>query len=193
MLVAVNLILLLGVLFGDWKLGEVVGLFWAESVVIGFYTLLKIGVIAKEGAIFFGMMFLWSFGFFTAVQFEFIYDLFVRGTNARGPAPGTLEALASLFLPIWPALLALFLVHGASFVQNFIARREYEGATIDRLVTVPHLRMGLMQVTIFFGAWMVILLHSPMPALVLLVALKVALDLKLMDPGSKSKTESASD
>ena len=184
-LVAANLIPLLGVLFGDWKLGDVMGLFWAESVVMGFYTLLKIAVVARWGALFFGMIFIWTFGFFTAVQFQFIYDLFVRGADAQGPAPGTVDALASLFLPIWPALLALFLIHGTAFVLNFLAQREYEGATFERLILVPQVRMILMQFTIIFGGWMVILLHSPLPALVFLVFFKVRGDLKLMEAASK--------
>jgi hypothetical protein len=184
-LVATNLIPLLGVLFSGWKLGDVMGLFWAESVVMGFYTLLKIAVVTRWGALFFGMIFIWTFGFFTAVQFQFIYDLFVRGINAQGPAPGTLEALASLFLPLWPALLALFMIHGASFVLNFLAQGEYEGASWERLILIPQLRMILMQFTIILGGWGVILLHSPMPALVLLVAFKVRVDLKLMERAPK--------
>ncbi len=176
--VVVNLIPMFGVLFGRWKLGEVMGLFWAESVVIGFYTLLKIAVVTKEAAIFYGMIFLWIFGFFTAIQFKFVYELFVL--NGRGSAPGALEALTNLFLPIWPALVALLLSHGASFVLDFLARREYEGATFDQLILVPQVRMILMQFTIIFGAWVVVLLHSPLPAMVLLVLFKMRVDFKLM-------------
>jgi hypothetical protein len=180
-LIATNLIPLLGVLFGGWKVGDVMGLFWAESVVMGFYTLLKIAVAARWGAIFFGTIFLWTFGFFTAFQFQFIYDLFVRSANEPVPGPGTVEALSSLFLPLWPALLALFLIQGASFVLDFLAHREYEGASWERLMLVPHVRMILMQFTMIIGGWGVILLHSPMPALVFLVAFKVRVDLKLME------------
>ena len=185
LLVAANLIPLLGVLFSGWKLGEVIGLFWAESVVMGFYTLLKLAVVTRWGSLFYGIVFLWTFGFFTAVQFQFIYGLFVRGIHAQGPAPDTLEALTSLFLPLWPALLLLFMIHGASFVLNFLAQGEYERASWGSLMLVPQLRMILMQFTIILGGWGVILLHSPMPALVLLVAFKMRLDLKLIEAASK--------
>jgi hypothetical protein len=184
-MIATNLIPLLGVLFGGWKVGDVMGIFWAESVVMGFYTLLKIAVIARWGAFLFGTIFLWPFGLFTAFQFQFIYDLFVRPAHAPVPGPGTIEAITSLFLPLWPALLALFLIQGASFVLDFLAGREYEVASWERPMLVPLVRMILMQFTVIIGGWGVILLHSPMPALVFLVAFKVRVDLKLMETVSK--------
>jgi hypothetical protein len=57
-LIAANSIPLFGVLFGGWKLDEVMVLFWAESAVIGCYTLLKMAVVGKWRAPFLGL-FLW--------------------------------------------------------------------------------------------------------------------------------------
>ena len=176
-LIAANLLPLLGVLFLGWRLEEVLLLFWAESAVIAFYTLLKMAVVGKWLAPFAGLFFVAHFGAFMAIHFLFIYEMFVRGPHARGPEPGAIEALAGVFTPLWPALLALFLSHGLSFGTNFLARHEYRGATIADLMTAPYKRVILMQLTLIFGGWGVLLLKNPMPALVLLVLLKMAADL----------------
>lgn len=177
-LVAANLIPLFFVLLGEWTLAEVMVLFWAESAVIGFYTLLKMAVVAKWWAPFPGLFFLGHFGGFMSLHFLFIYMLFVRGINAHAPDPGALEALGNLFMPLWPALLGLFLSHGVSFALNFIGQREYEGTKVQDLMKAPYGRIVVMQFTIIFGGWVVMLLKNPMPALVLLVVFKVIADLR---------------
>lgn len=176
-LVAANLVPLAGVLLFGWRLEEVIVLFWAESAVIGFYTLLKMAVVGKWLAPFAGVFFAGHFGGFMAIHFLFIYELFVRGLDARSREPGAVEALTSLFTPLWPALLALFLSHGVSFVLNFLARHEYRSATISSLMAAPYRRVILMQFTLIFGGWVVMALHNPVPALVVLVVLKVIADL----------------
>ena len=177
-LVAANLIPLFFVLLGEWTLQEVMVLFWAESAIIGFYTLLKMAVVAKWWAPFPGLFFLGHFGGFMSLHFLFIYMLFVRGINAHTPDPGALEALGNLFMPLWPALLGLFLSHGVSFALNFIGQREYEGTKVQDLMKAPYGRIVVMQLTIIFGGWVVMLLKNTMPALVLLVVFKIVADLR---------------
>ena len=176
-LLAANLVPLAGVLLWGWKLHEVIVLFWAESAVIGFYTLLKMAVVGKWLAIFAGVFFAGHFGGFMAIHFFFIYEMFVRPLDVSVKDPAAYEALARLFTPLWPALLALFLSHGFSFALNFIARGEYRGATISGLMAAPYRRVTLMQVTLIFGGWLVMALDNPLPALALLIVLKVATDL----------------
>ena len=176
-LVAANLAPLLGVLLLGWRFDEVIVLFWAESAVVGFYTLLKMAVVGRWLATLAGAFFVAHFGAFMAIHFLFIYEMFVRGPRARGPEPGAFEALAGIFTPLWPALLALVLSHGVSFATNFLGRREYRGATISGLMAAPYRRVMLMQFTLILGGWAVIALENPMPALILLILLKVAADL----------------
>lgn len=177
-LVAANLIPLFGVLLGGWTLAEVMVLFWAESAVVGFYTLLKIAVVAKWWSPLPGLFFTGHFGGFMAIHFLFINLFFVRGQEAGGPDAGELAAVAGLFVPLWPALLALVLSHGVSFAVNFIAQREYEGASVSALMRAPYGRVVVMHLTIIFGGWMVMLLQNTMAALVLLIVLKVIADLR---------------
>ena len=176
-LMIANLIPLGGVLLLGWDLGEVITLFWAENAVIGLYTLLKLVVVAQWGALLLGPFFLGHYGGFMAAHFLFIYQLFVRGIEQSTPEVQALTALADLFIPLWPALLALAVSHGISFYANFLKRKEYLGRTAAEQMGEPYKRVVVLHVTIIFGGWVILLLESPLPALVLLVALKTGVDL----------------
>ena len=188
-LVAANLVPVVGVLLFDWNVAELMVLFWAENVVIGAYALLKMVVISRWGVILTGPMFLAHYGAFMSIHFMLVYYMFVRG-NGAGPEPLASTALAALFVPLWPALLAMVVSHGVSFFWNFLGRREYVGRTIKQQMTEPYQRMILLHITIIFGAWPVLLMGQPLPALLLLVVLKIVMDLRahLKERGAATRT-----
>lgn len=176
-LMAANLVPLAGVLLLRWDLAQVMTLFWAENGVIGVYNLLKLGVIARWGVLFLGPFFVGHYGGFMAAHFVFIYYLFVRGIEASAAEAPAFAALAHLFLPLWPALLVLVASHGVSFYTNFLGRREYLGRKASEQMGEPYKRVVILHVTIIFGGWLILLLRSPLPALVFLVVLKTVVDL----------------
>ena len=118
--------------------------------------------------------------------------MFVRDFSAAGPEPAASAALAALFVPLWPALLAMFVSHGVSFFYNFLGRREYVGKTMKQQTVEPYQRMVLLQVSLILGAWPVLLLGQPWPGLLLLVALKIVMDLRahFKERGGRAKEAS---
>jgi hypothetical protein len=174
-LILANLVPLAGVLFLDWRLGDVMVLYWAESAIIGFFNVLKMAVIDRFGVLLAGPFFLGHFGGFMAIHFLFIYVLFVRGLEAEG-AGIALAEVGSMFVALWPALLALFASHAVSFRLNFIGRREYSGRTLSRQMQEPYGRIIIMHLTILLGGFVVMLLKTALPVLVLLIAMKIAAD-----------------
>lgn len=177
-LVAANLVPLAGVLLGGWRLDQIMVLFWAESAVVALYTLAKMAVVGRWLAIPGGVFFLAHFGGFMAIHFVFVYDIFVRGLGAKGAEPPPGEALAAVFVPLWPALLALLASHGISFALNFLRRGEHAGVTMRELMAAPYKRIVLMQLTLIFGGGLALVLNDTRPALALLVALKIGADLQ---------------
>jgi hypothetical protein len=192
-LIGANLIPLIGVLFFGWDLASVIVLFWAESGVIGFYTVLKMAIVGKLAALFAVPFFVAHFGGFMAGHFLFIYTLFVRGLNPAGPEPGVREALLRVFMPIWPSLAALFISHEVSFFSNFLGRREHAGTTMKALMTAPYNRIMVMQFVIILGGWIIMLLKNPVPVLALLVLLKTALDFRAHRKEHGSKGSAVAD
>lgn len=78
----------------------------------------------------------------------------------------------------WGAL-GLAISHTASFVVNFLGRREYLHVTAARQMFAPYGRLVILHLTILLGAFLSLAIGSPVGAVVVLVLLKTGLDLGL--------------
>ena len=177
-LIAANLIPLAGAVFGNWNLGMVMVLYWAESAIIGLFNLASIIVIGRWGALFTGPFFLAHFGGFMAAHFLFVYTLFVEGSLSGPTTPGNLGDVLQVFLGLWPALAVLFLSHGYSFFANFLGRREYLGKTMKQQMAEPYRRIVFMHLVIIFGGGLTLFLGEPTPVLMLVILLKIVIDVR---------------
>ena len=173
-LIASNLIPVFGAFFFGWRLADIMVLYWAESAVIGLFNVAKIAYVGRWTAIFTGIFFLAHFSAFMAGHFLFIYGIFIEGMQKSGG--GDLKAVADLFTSLWPALAALFISHLISFVTNFLGKREYERKTVQQLMAAPYSRIVLMHVTLIFGGFITMLLHDPVPVLLLFILIKTLMD-----------------
>lgn len=176
MLILANLVPVAGTVFLGWNLGDVMVLYWAESAVIGFYNLCKLVVISRWMALFSGIFFITHFGAFMVVHFLFLWGIFVKGFDDT--SGGDLAEVAQHFIELWPALLALFISHGISFFTNFIGRREYQYRTANDQMGEPYSRIMVMHVVIIFGGGLAMLLGSPTPVLLLVIAGKIVFDVR---------------
>ena len=76
-------------------------------------------------------------------------------------------------------MLALFISHGVSFVQNYLLKGEYATAKPDKLMGNPYGRVVVMHITILIGGFLTMAIGSPAPLLIVLVGLKTILDVSL--------------
>jgi len=191
-LIVANLVPVAGSVFLGWDLSDVMVLYWAESAVVGFFNVCKIIVIGRWAALFFAPFFVGHFGGFMAVHFLFIYTLFIEPSLAGGSSSGDLAEVALLFATLWPALAALFISHAFSFFSNFIGRREYRGRTVNDQMSEPYGRIIFMQLVLIFGGGLTMVLGSPVPVLLIMIALKIFFDIKAhlkQHSGAKQKTK----
>jgi hypothetical protein len=177
-LIAANLLPVAGVLLFGWDLAAVMVLYWAESAVIGVYTMIKMSIVGKFGALFAVPFFLGHFGAFMAAHFAFIYFLFVHPDGQIPRDVGAYDELHAIFLPLWPALLALVVSHGISFFLHFIGNREYVGNSMSALTAAPYKRVIIMHVTVILAGWIVLALGTPVPAMLVLIVLKLIVDVR---------------
>jgi hypothetical protein len=173
LLIVANFVPVIGVLRFDWDLGQLMVLFWAENAVVGFFGLAKLVVVQRWLALISVPFFIMHFGMFMAVHFMFVYELFVAGR--KGP-PLDSQVMLALLAPLWSAILAIFISHGVSFFGNFLARREYIARKSNDQMAEPYRRVMVLHVTLIFGGFAVMSLGQPIFALLLLVALKIAVD-----------------
>jgi hypothetical protein len=204
-LVASNLVPIFGVFFWEWDLFLVLLAFWVENIVVGIYNVLRMA--AARGAVAPGrgrippgllsvavqvfvrvctiLIFLASYGIFTVAHGFFIYIFFGTGAvdqlAGHGPAADLRwplsVAYADLASRLWPMFLALMVSHGVSFVVNYLGGKEYLAATPDDLLTQAMNRLFVLHVTIILSAFVVTWTHNARTPIILLVALKIAVDL----------------
>ena len=205
-LLAANAIPLFGVLFLNWDAFYVVLLYWTENIVVGFYNVLKMMFaavprpVAHLGKLFLIPFFIVHYGGFTAIHGFFVLALFHK--DAQGPPMGGTDwpcflvfvqmlfnVIRYMYSVIPPqvrfAVLALFISHGVSFVQNYLIKREYATAKPDKLMGSPYGRVVVMHIAILAGGFLTMAVGSPAPLLVILVGLKTILDVSLHNRSHK--------
>lgn len=198
-LVAANLVPLAGVIFFGWDAAALLLLYWAENLVIGFYTLLRIALAsvgtASSGAhlakLFLIPFFCVHFGAFCAVHGIFVQGFFYPDAKFDGLAlPGPLiivgwgvsvvrNLAGNLPTGALLALASLFISHGTSFVENYLLRGEYRTADPGAQMARPYGRVVVLHVTIIVGAFAVMLLGTPVALVAVLVIIKLCMDLHL--------------
>lgn len=190
-LIAGNLVPLAGVLFFRWDLFTTMVVFWLDSVVVGFYTSIKILLARRPdersgkretigqriGTAFF-------FGFFYGL-FTLAYGLiviFVFGAYARRKA-GLPMPYADQWVDVLPvnlllaAALAILISRGLDFYFDFIRTRAYESATSADVAVGPIARLIFLHIVLAVLGSAVMEFRAPVLALVLLVIAKMIGDL----------------
>ncbi|MEO0436258.1 MAG: DUF6498-containing protein [Pseudomonadota bacterium] len=191
-LVLANLIPLFGVAVFAWDVGALVVLYWAENLIIGVYTILKMFTKGRLSAVPMALFFCFHFGGFCAVHGLFI-SLLLLGieepmASSSWPFPlvffELLYSVVNSILAEAPqawllAFLGLCISHGYSFVSNFIQGKELEGTNLGRLMASPYKRIIVLHVAVMAGGFAASALGQPQLMLLALVLLKIIVDIKL--------------
>ena len=160
-------------------------LFWSENVIVGVFNAIKMLLANPEspvgwaGKLFLVPFFCVHYGMFTFVHGVFVVVLFGGGMRAGAtfPQPETFWQLVYEHHLGW-AVLGLVVSHGFSFVTNYIGNGEYKRANLQQLMSQPYGRIMVLHLAILGGGFLMMVLRSPTAGLLLLVALKIAVDLR---------------
>jgi hypothetical protein len=197
-LVLANIITIVLAIIGNWDLSTVLFIYWAQSVVIGFFAVVTIlsadsaslaaemnGLAAGNP----GKKMVWSTrgvtlykfvmaGFFCVHYglFHFAYFMFIVEGGLFGPV--NLAAGG-----VWAACGVFFANHLYSFLYN--RGREPQGVqSLNAAFFRPYNRIIPMHLTIIFGAFVVLAfgligITTLLPVLVLFLALKTYMDVRM--------------
>lgn len=181
-----NLIPVIGVLFYDWSLFDLFYLYWAENVLIGAFTALRMllcaaswGWVMLIGSMFNIAFFCVHYGMFCFGHGMILFELFNKDALPEGG-----DTLSSLLLyPLsageagfyW-ALAGLALVVVTEGIRDIIKDRRDARLPMTIMFT-PYGRIIILHVTILFGGLAAQELGSPVWALLLLAALKTGYDI----------------
>ena len=182
-LIAANLLPLYGVLFWNWEVFPLLALFWMENAIIGLLNAARMLAIAPGdpaawvAKLFLVPFFCFHYGMFTAIHGVFVFSMFgkygIDGLDVLGPA-----ARATADWNLWLPLGALAASHVFSFFWNFVHRGEYLRAGLQEQMLRPYGRVVVLHLAILLGGMAAMALGSPVWALLVLLAVKIAVDLK---------------
>jgi hypothetical protein len=204
-LILANLLPLVGVLYFDWQILDILLLYWSESVIIGIVNVLRMAQcgsdnilaglqtpVANPATALLGQIALprhYAAGLktFLILFFTLHYGAFCIGhltvVRALFSDEGLVGEWYSSLALIWqPAFIiaagSIAASHLYSFAINFIGKREYENTGLIPLMQRPYGRIVAMHVAIVFGGGLVMWLGTALPLLVILIAVKIGLDLR---------------
>ncbi|MCL5271246.1 MAG: DUF6498-containing protein [bacterium] len=164
----------------DNPLGDLCKLF-----VIPFFCVHFGGFCAAHG-LFLMVLLRLSAGIEAAFQLGEEFESLFRGLTWPGPLIFP-QLLILVIAGLWRGrplgsewqIAGLLVSHGVSFIQNYIFKREYRSATLTNLMFQPYERVLSLHAAIIVAGVPVVMLGSPVPLLFFLVALKVAMDVRL--------------
>lgn len=184
MLIGMNLVPLGGAIFAGWEVGFILLVYWAENVVLGVINVGKLAM-AQGGTGRFNPACIPLIPFFMVHygMFCFVHGIFVLVLGQGGKMGGGFNPFSALVGQfsgdlLWP-VLGLAVSHGVSFWQNYLGKGEYKERTAPAQMIAPYGRIVILHVVILFGGFVVMLFGSPLPLLILLVLIKIAIDLGL--------------
>ncbi len=169
-LILANLIPVAGVIWWNWDIGSVIVLYWFENVIIGVLNLPKMWMTNGSGksGIGLSLFFALHYGMFTGIHGVFVFELLAGGTTLSALLPGGI-----LFLTV----LVMTGSHILSFIVNYIGGREFDGRSAKAQMARPYARVIVLHIVILAGAALVESLGSPLPAMLMLIGVKIVIDL----------------
>jgi hypothetical protein len=183
-LVLANLAAMHGIFALGWDVFPLILLYWIENVVIGVLNVARmLAVDPGDGATWLGKLFMVPFfcvhyGMFCAIHGAILLGVFGKGYEPEGfsPIPAATQAVVDYGLGIGVAAIAGS--HLFSFLWNTLWRGEFRRAALTELMERPYGRVVVLHLVILAGGFAVAALGSPLWALVPLVAIKIALDVR---------------
>jgi hypothetical protein len=169
-LLAVNLLPVVGVWFNGWNAREVFMVYCLETVIVGLYTLLRLAIagtakrsdtwnttdstVTKMPVLFFMLFFLVHYGFFVAIQLSIFLE--VSGAEREFGVSNAWQ-----FLTQFPAYLTrhsvwfltgLVISYGFMTLKDFVLSGAFRVTPLNVIMFEPYGRIFIQQFTVIAGS-----------------------------------------
>lgn len=175
-LVLANLVPLAGVLLLGWNAGSLLFLYWAETAIVGVWSLPKMAIVSRWLALIFVPVLMIALTIIT-----FMHGIFALTIPLYFEDPAaaiTNDRIIGLFREMaWPVFF-FAVSHGWSFFYHFLGKGEFRRLD-DRDVAEGYFkRVAVTQIGIGVGLVISAPFDSPLGVLIVLVVAKTVLDLR---------------
>jgi hypothetical protein len=204
LLVAANALPLVGILLWGWDAFEILILYWCETAIIGFWTLVRLFalMVAPENSASTGwrrllaptavsIFFILHSGIFMLVHFMFLWALFAGDWANKISGPQSFFSKLFVGAGLWVPLLALFVVRGLFTLYEMYRERntpprrpgapQAETPNTGSAIGGFYRRIIIMHFAIIAGGFLA-MLGSIVP-LIALVVIKTVIDVRLSREG----------
>ena len=167
-LIIANLIPVIGVWFFGWSAKEVFLVYCLETIIIGFFTLLKMlitglivkkdvwqsqGRVSKQPFWLFMLFFLVHYGLFVSVQMGMFFAVSGIGDQYGITFYNFFSKWPSLLTNDAYIMLGVFIVsYGFRLTTDFILTGDYKTSSLGYLMFQPYGRIFIQQVTVILGS-----------------------------------------
>lgn len=168
-----NLIPLVGVIWWGWTVASVLVLYWVETVIIGLMNVPRI-MATKDGfgiKVFISLFFMVHFG-----GFCWGHAFFLKQSFNAGPEFDALLNFRAELSPLVISAAAFFASHLFGLIRSFFGPVKYKDRDANLQMFTPYGRIIIMQFTVLLGGGLVMMLGSPLAAIIILILLKTWLD-----------------
>ena len=171
-LIAANLLPVYGVWFLDWNAREVFMVYCMETVIVGLFTLLKMGVVTafkkwdwwenggsrtKVHGVFHMLFFFVHYGFFVAIQmFIFSKTTIFDSSKDFGFFNFLFSVPNNFNKSSWIMLSSFIIGYGYKNLTEFILTNEYKTASLSNIMFEPYIRIFIQQFTVIIGSFVLL-------------------------------------
>ena len=186
MSLAADLVPIAAILAFSWGPTPLVALYWLENLIIGAYTILRLGgsavvsFINLATALFMIPFFTFHYGMFCYGHGLFIRSFAGGEGNGGGAAPMDLVnwALGSGDGMVW--FVGLIIVTNAVFfLVDYIGRGEFRRTNPPAEMFAPYGRIVTLHVAIILGAFIAIATNQPLLGVLILIVIRVVFGIAL--------------
>jgi hypothetical protein len=171
-LIVANLIPVYGVWFEGWNAREVFMVYCMETVIVGLFTLVKMGIVTaykkwdwwenngnrtKVHGIFHMLFFLVHYGFFVAIQtFIFSKTVIFDSSKDFGLFNFLFNLPSHFDKSSWIMLSGFVVGYGYKNLTEFILTNEYKTASLSTIMFEPYIRIFIQQFTVIIGSFILL-------------------------------------
>ncbi len=176
-LILANSVPILGIIFFKWDVFSILFLYWLETIVLGFFNILKMLAIGKEKALPLIIFFIIHYLIFNGAHLMFLVAVFAPKNILSNLWFLNLDLIFNYLKTVIIALIPLFISHGFSLFFNFLEPKEFLKISIVKQMFTPYKRVIIMHFIVIFTSIPVILFKENIIAIIFLVILKVFFDI----------------
>ncbi len=166
-LVIANLLPVYGVWFLGWEARQVFLVYCLETVIIGLFTLIKLGILTTvrksdwwensgsrslmHGS-FFMLFFIVHYGMFVGIQTTMFLGIAFKGSDKPNILKIIMDPARYLGPDAWLLFCVFIFSYGYENLTRFVFNNEYRTKSFMRVMFEPYMRIFIQQFTVILGS-----------------------------------------